>query len=194
VGLDRGAAGRLHRAVCIRGRTLLSVSLALRGSVLLSCVVMVADVQRRCVSAGKKCLYNACALLTTCCTSQHRYSVCEHGNSQTLIDHLQPLLQQYGAHYLSGHDHCMEALSDRGVSYFVSGMGDTCCYEASETDGVPEGALLWQTSRGNKARGTIGGFTSISATAESAKVAFYDQDGNTLYTAPELLPRKLPLA
>jgi tartrate-resistant acid phosphatase type 5 len=127
-------------------------------------------------------------------TSQHRYSVCEHGNSQTLIDHLQPLLQQYGAHYLSGHDHCMEALSDRGVSYFVSGMGDTCCYEASETDGVPEGALLWHTSRGNKGKGTIGGFTSISATAESAKVAFYDQDGNTLYTAPELLPRKLPLA
>ena len=28
------------------------------------------------------------------------YSACEHGNSQNLIDYLQPLLVQYGAHYL----------------------------------------------------------------------------------------------
>lgn len=34
------------------------------------------------------------------------FSVCEHGPTQTLIDHLEPLLVKYGAHYLSGHDHC----------------------------------------------------------------------------------------
>lgn len=61
--------------------------------------------------------------------------MCDHGNSQNLIDHLQPLLKQYGAHYLSGHDHCMEALADQGVYYIVSGLGDTCCYEASRGAG-----------------------------------------------------------
>jgi len=33
------------------------------------------------------------------------YSVCQHGPTQTLITNLQPLLQKYNAHYLSGHDH-----------------------------------------------------------------------------------------
>ncbi len=35
------------------------------------------------------------------------YSVCKHGNTQNLLDLLKPLLTQYGAHYFSGHDHCM---------------------------------------------------------------------------------------
>lgn len=42
------------------------------------------------------------------------YSVCEHGNTQTLISHLRPLLIQYNAHYLMGHDHCMEHLIETG--------------------------------------------------------------------------------
>jgi tartrate-resistant acid phosphatase type 5 len=35
------------------------------------------------------------------------YSVCEHGNTQNLLDNLRPMLIQYGAHYMAGHDHCM---------------------------------------------------------------------------------------
>lgn len=35
------------------------------------------------------------------------YSVCEHGNTDNLVTNLKPLLVQYGAHYLAGHDHCM---------------------------------------------------------------------------------------
>lgn len=139
------------------------------------------------------CRSYRCSVLCLCLCLR-RYSVCEHGNSQTLIDHLKPLLEQYGAHYLSGHDHCMENLVENGVHYFVSGMGDTCCYEASETDKVPEGSLLWHTSRGHKDKGTIGGFTSITATPQAATVVFYDQDGKALYTAPELPPRKLSVA
>lgn len=118
-----------------------------------------------------------------------RYSVCDHGNSQNLIDNLQPLLKQYGAHYLSGHDHCMEALADQGVYYIVSGLGDTCCYEASNLDSVPAGALQWHVSKETKTKGTIGGFSSITATASAMTVQFYDQDGNTLYTTPEIKPR-----
>jgi tartrate-resistant acid phosphatase type 5 len=35
------------------------------------------------------------------------YSVCEHGPTGNLVDNLRPLLIQYGAHYMAGHDHCM---------------------------------------------------------------------------------------
>ena len=35
------------------------------------------------------------------------YSVCEHGNTDNLLTNLRPLLIEYGAHYLAGHDHCM---------------------------------------------------------------------------------------
>lgn len=36
------------------------------------------------------------------------YSVCQHGNTQNLVDNLKPLLVRYGVQsYLSGHDHCM---------------------------------------------------------------------------------------
>lgn len=48
-----------------------------------------------------------------------RYSVCDHGNTQNLIDLLKPLLETYGAHYLSGHDHCMSSVTQSGVQYMV---------------------------------------------------------------------------
>lgn len=95
------------------------------------------------------------------------FSACAHGNTVTLVKHLRPLLQQYGAHYLSGHDHCMEHLAESGikdfsmladsfvtpfissifflflldssVNYFLSGMGAECCYYPIRKSGVPEG-------------------------------------------------------
>ena len=32
------------------------------------------------------------------------YSICSHGPTSTLITNLKPLLEQYQAHYISGHD------------------------------------------------------------------------------------------
>jgi len=122
-------------------------------------------------------------------THLYRYSVCDHGNSQNLIDHLQPLLEQHGAHYLSGHDHCMEALEHNNVHYLVSGMGDTCCYEASNLDDVPADSAKWFLSKETKVKGTSGGFTSLTATPEALTATFYDQDGATLYTTPAIAPR-----
>ena len=119
----------------------------------------------------------------------HRYSVCDHGNSQNLITNLQPLLQRYGAHYLSGHDHCMESLQHQGVHYIVSGMGDTCCYEASKLDTVPTDSVLWYVSKETKAHGTKGGFASLTATPAFMTATFYDQDGQTLFTTPQITPR-----
>ena len=60
-------------------------------------------------------------------------------------------------------------------------------------DTVPENSLLWHTSRGSKTKGTIGGFTSISASADSMTVSFYDQDGTELYTTDEIAPRTMPM-
>lgn len=117
------------------------------------------------------------------------YSVCEHGNTQNLIDHLKPLLEQYHAHYFSGHDHCMSSVQENGIQYVVSGMGDTCCYAPENVDSVPEGSLQWYVSRGTKTIGTMGGFADISFDANAMTVTFYDQDGVVLYTAPALPPR-----
>lgn len=136
------------------------------------------------------------------------YSVCEHGNTQNLIDNLKPLLFKYGATaYLSGHDHCMSsvwesnsadsapkdlepgAYSSTGVQYMVSGMGDTCCYKSSNKDSIPEGTLEWYIALDTREKGTSGGFSSITATAEGLTSVYYDQDGKVLYTAPTLPPR-----
>jgi len=80
------------------------------------------------------------------------YSACKHGNTDTLVTNLKPLLEKYSAHYMSGHDHCMEHMQETGsyVNYFLSGMGDGCCYYAKEKDGVPAGALKWYIDHDNK--------------------------------------------
>jgi len=41
-------------------------------------------------------------------------SVCQHGPTSTLITHLKPLLTTYQAHYMAGHDHCMEHIVESG--------------------------------------------------------------------------------
>ena len=52
---------------------------------------------------------------------------------------MKPLLQKYGAHLMSGHDHCLEHIEEKGVHYFVSGIGSECCYEGSNLGGVADG-------------------------------------------------------
>jgi tartrate-resistant acid phosphatase type 5 len=54
------------------------------------------------------------------------YSVCDHGNTRTLVNNLKPLLEKYNAHLMSGHDHCAEHIVEQGVSYWVNGMGHGC--------------------------------------------------------------------
>jgi hypothetical protein len=41
------------------------------------------------------------------------YTVCQHGNTATLVTNLKPLLETYGAHFMSGHDHCMEHIQEK---------------------------------------------------------------------------------
>jgi tartrate-resistant acid phosphatase type 5 len=123
------------------------------------------------------------------------YSVCDHGNTDTLIQHLKPMLEKYDAHYLSGHDHCMVHVQeqDKKVNYILSGMGDTCCYEASKKDTVPEGSLKWFIAKENHGHifdhDVTGGFTSFQADKDNLSVTYHDQHGHTIFTADPIEPR-----
>jgi len=117
------------------------------------------------------------------------YSVCEHGNTATLVSLLNPLLQQYGAHYMSGHDHCMEHLVENKVNHFLTGMGKECCYSNSNLKSVPANTLKWYLASNNAPSGVTGGFTAFTATKTSLTATYYDQTGTVRYTAPAVLPR-----
>jgi tartrate-resistant acid phosphatase type 5 len=54
------------------------------------------------------------------------YSVCQHGNIATMVQAVKPLLEQYHAHIISGHDHCVSHVEEAGVSYWVNGIGHGC--------------------------------------------------------------------
>ncbi len=123
------------------------------------------------------------------------YSVCEHGSNPTLIQYLKPLLEQYNAHYMSGHDHCMIHMQEPGskVNYILSGLGDTCCYESSNIPSIPKDTLQWYVAKDNHKslldHDITAGFTSFEATKEQLVITYYDQHGNVLYTAAPIASR-----
>ena len=122
------------------------------------------------------------------------YSICEHGNTGNLYDNLRPLLIEHSAHYIAGHDHCLESIQDdNGLLYIVTGAGNTCCTSNRENIGdVPEEFLQWYVSRENRGMGDDriqGGFNSITVTEKGMSTSFYDQDGTTLFTTPTVPPR-----
>lgn len=137
------------------------------------------------------------------------YSVCEHGPTASLVSSLKPLLTTYQGHYMAGHDHCMEHIVEVGqsVNYFVTGMGEECCYSNSNFKKNPTGtvdkqkmdvmfnslctidSVQWYVASNNAPKGVDGGFSSFSITRTSMVVTYYDQAGNVLYTTPAISPR-----
>ena len=119
------------------------------------------------------------------------YSACSHGPTPTLIKHLLPLLEQHNAHYVNGHDHCMEHIKEENskVNHFLSGMGMECCYRAIMKKLIPENSLQWYIADDNKGN-IISGFSSFEVTKTGMIAKYYDQDGTLLYTAPAVPPRK----
>jgi len=119
------------------------------------------------------------------------YSVCEHGNTATLITNLKPLLETYGAHYFAGHDHCQEHIQEVGskVNYIITGMGEECCYSNSNLAKAPSNSVQWYYASNNKAKATTAGFSSVTATKTGMIVSFYDQDGALLHATPSIPPR-----
>lgn len=121
------------------------------------------------------------------------YSVCKHGNTPTLIELLMPLLVEHHAHYLSGHDHCMEHLLEPNtpVHYFLTGMGVECCYKGSNQKKVPAGALQWYVGSDNNVNKATAGFTAFEMNANGLRASFYDQSANLLHSSEYLPARSL---
>ena len=118
------------------------------------------------------------------------YSVCEHGSTNQLVEDLKPLLEKYGAHYLSGHDHCQEHLTENNVEYILSGNSDFCCYGASNMDQVPENSLKFLVAKGHNPNHSTAGFTSFNMQADALLVTMHNQEGKTLYQLPAISPRE----
>ena len=112
------------------------------------------------------------------------YSVCSHGNTGNLIDNLKPMLEQYGAHYIAGHDHCLVASADaNNINYLVIGAGNTCCTRDDHLEDVPVDVLKWYISdKSQHLHGITGGFASVGVDATGIVFSFYDQEANVLHT------------
>merc|ERR1712146_43983 len=99
---------------------------------------------------------------------------------------VKPLLEQYNAHYLSGHDHCLAHSHDEGVEYVVSGMTDECCYDAPFKDIKKVKHLDFYVSKKQNPTHARAGFVSIKSQildeADSLGVQYHDQDGAVLFT------------
>ena len=122
------------------------------------------------------------------------YSACSHGNTEYLIDHLEPLMTKYGVTaYLSGHEHCALHVERDDLDYILTGTGDECCYEGSNVDGLPDDAdLRYLLSQERNPSGAVGGFASFASANDGQArldVVYHDQGGKELYST-SLYPRK----
>jgi len=120
------------------------------------------------------------------------YSVCEHGPDATLINELLPLLKQYNAHYMSGHDHCQNHFVEPNtqVNIMLTGVGDTCCYKNDNINNpaIPAGALKWYVSAESRDH-HFAGFMSMTATASELIVTYFNEDGEVQYQPSPVAPR-----
>ena len=123
------------------------------------------------------------------------YSACSHGNTQYLIDHLEPLMKKYDVTaYLSGHEHCALHVERHTIDYILTGTGDECCYEGSNVDQLPDDAeLQYLLSDERNPHGAVGGFVSVTTATGDGEarmvVTYHDQGGRELYTT-SLYPRR----
>jgi tartrate-resistant acid phosphatase type 5 len=116
------------------------------------------------------------------------YSAGSHGPTPALISDVLPLLKAHGAHYVCGHDHMLEHISDAGVEHILTGAGDNCCYGQDNDAAIPAGSLKFITS--SKSKSTIeGGFVAFNLDDETT-IDFYDQSGKVIYSTPKIAARK----
>lgn len=126
------------------------------------------------------------------------YSACRHGPTHQLISRLKPKLEQYGAHYMAGHDHCQGHIDEgRGVQYVVAGAGMECCYSATNKYNVPRNSIkFWMSGhRGNSYQRMPhglkpkAGFVSFKVGAHQMTVSYHSHGGEVLYTTTPIRPR-----
>ncbi|EDQ92344.1 uncharacterized protein MONBRDRAFT_30765 [Monosiga brevicollis MX1] len=119
------------------------------------------------------------------------WSGCSHGPTDILVDRLKPMLEQYGATgHLSGHDHCLEYIDEGlGPVYPLSGAGDNCCYDNTNADKVPEGAMkfaIWNDGTGSPIEG---GFAIMTANATEVVFEYFAANATRLFTSNPVKPR-----
>jgi hypothetical protein len=122
------------------------------------------------------------------------FSACSNGNTQVLIEKLDPLMKKYGVTaYLSGHEHCQFHYNFENFDYLLTGNGNGCCYGSEEKKNLPEGGKLQYLLADDKdysgSSGVNGGFASFDIGEEDMIVRMHIESGETLYET-KLLPRK----
>jgi tartrate-resistant acid phosphatase type 5 len=97
------------------------------------------------------------------------YSGGGHGDTAELIEHILPLLREYGVQaYFSGHDHDMQHLMAGDVNLFISGGGSQM-------------RPTRHTSH-TKFAGSSSGFAAVSLRADAMDMRMIDSKGTLLYT------------
>ena len=121
------------------------------------------------------------------------FSPCSHGNTDELVERLDPLLKRYGVTaYISGHDHCQFHFSFDNMEYFLTGTGNGCCYGANNQKSLPQEGdlkfLLADSHNYSGSSGVSGGFISFNVSGDNMKINIHRENGDVLYES-ELTPR-----
>jgi len=112
------------------------------------------------------------------------WSICEHGPTSSLVEHVKPMLEKYRVTaYIAGHDHCMESFVDSNVDYHGMGASHSNDPSTAHKSKVPDGSLKFH------AQGKSGGFGSFTVNATSFVARHHEGDGTLLYTHPSRGPR-----
>jgi len=120
------------------------------------------------------------------------WSVCSHGPTSMLLDHVKPVLEKYDATgYIAGHDHCQSFIQESkdGPIYPLAGNGHDCCYAPENYSKNPKGSVKYYMASDNKNKAQ-GGFASYTMEKEHLTVSFYDDSGNVMFTDSGKKPRK----
>lgn len=121
------------------------------------------------------------------------FSACSNGNTDELIQKLDPLLRKYGVTaYISGHEHCQFHYNYENMDYLLTGIGKDCCYGSEEKKNLPDGGelnyLLADDSDYSGSSGVKGGFASFDVGDEDMIARMHIETGETIYET-KLLPR-----
>lgn len=124
------------------------------------------------------------------------WSFGDHGPTKILVNDLMPMLEHYGAHYMTGHDHNQQHIEVNGIQYILAGAGESCCSNGHPSK-VPEGSIKFGMMGAGGSQyqpmpfKAISGFTSFYLGSETQRVAFHAHNGTTVYTTPPFSRRKL---
>jgi len=121
------------------------------------------------------------------------YSACSHGNTDDLVQRLDPMLKKYGVTaYLSGHEHCQFHYQNEGMNYILTGTGHDCCYAAPNKQNLPKYGdlkyLLADSVDYSGDSGARGGFASFELDDKEMTAMIHNENGDILYQT-KILPR-----